>query len=86
MFLKRLQKLRELFLEWPFENPLACGTKDERMAPNLALLDQSSKVGFIDRNVAEEPRAKLFAFRFSSCLDKQKSLFLLRPERAEPQG
>ena len=29
---------------------------------------------------------ELFAFRFSSCLDKQNSLFLLRPEWAEPQG
>ena len=31
-------------------------------------------------------RVELFAFRFSSCLDKQNSLFLLRPEWAEPQG
>lgn len=29
---------------------------------------------------------ELFAFRFSRCLDKQNSLFLLRPEWAEPQG
>lgn len=57
MFLKRLQKFRELFLEWPFENPLASQAKDEAcMALNLALLDRSGKDGFIDRNAAEEPR------------------------------
>lgn len=56
VFLKRLQKLRELLLEWPFENPLACWTEDEPVPLNLALLGQSSKDGFIDRNAAEEPQ------------------------------
>lgn len=74
-------------MEWPFENPLACGMKAEGTALNLALLGPSSNDGCIDRNVAETPHgAELFAFRFSGCLDKQGSLFLLRPEWAEPQG
>lgn len=68
-------------MEWPFENPLACGMKAERTALNLALLGQSSKGGCIDRKVAEKPHgAELFAFRFSGCLDKQGPLFLLRPD------
>lgn len=51
------------------------------------IVGPSSRTGCIDRNVAAEPRgAELFAFRFSGCLDKQNSLFLLRPEGAEPQG
>lgn len=54
---------------------------------NLALWANQAGTGCIDRNVAAEPRgAELFAFRFSGCLDKQNSLFLLRSEGAEPQG
>lgn len=78
--------MQELFLEWPCENPRPLDRGGVR-ALSQALWDQLAKTGFIDGNVAEDAhRVELFAFRFSRCLDKRGSLFLVRPEPAEPQG
>lgn len=85
VFLKRLQKLRERLSEWPFENPLMLG-RDEPVPQSGVVAPVEQRRAYWQECCWRSTRVELFAFRFSSCLDKQNSLFLLRPEWAEPQG